>query len=122
MEKNQEIKASRWNLGSAAVELREKLFKNSTSIERFHPAESVASPIDLVGTPVAPLPDKEAASTPAVETFVPPIVAPSQQQHILVHSKTAGHRCALAPFASIREKFAEVVSKACASTETNLKT
>ena len=96
--KNQEIKASRRTLGSAAVELREKLFKNSTSIERFHPAESVASPVDLVGAPVAPLPDEEAASTSAVETFVPPIVAPSQQQHIPVHSKTAGHRCAWAPF------------------------
>lgn len=97
---NQEIKASRKNLGGPAQDLRQKLFLTNTTAGEFH-SDAVleatrTKETDATVAPAAPMPTQQVA--PIVHLHVPPVVAPTQEQHVPVHSARSKYRCAWAPF------------------------
>jgi len=100
--KNQEIKASRENVGSAAKDLRKKLFMKFTCAEESHPSELIEAAAgrerDATTAAAAPAPERQPDEAPAVHTHVPPLVAPSQKNYVPAHVIVSERRCAWWPF------------------------
>ena len=102
--RNQEIKTSQDNVGQAALEFREKLFRKSTSADEFH-SDIVLKAIEdkrsdaSQSQPVVALPPEQ-QNLPAprsVHVPAPPTAAPAQVAYVPPTKTTTTRRCAWFP-------------------------
>ena len=106
--RNQEIKASKENVGSEALQLREQLFKRSTCAEEVHTSEIIKAVQDASlayqeSPPLAryavALPSRHGeGASQAARAHVPPVAAPTQTEYVNPHSIKSRRKCAWAPF------------------------